>query len=71
MEHIKLSGEVVTNHSAFSREAEGSWRWKETMTVCGILTCFSTLILKETAMTVRIGQAADIFSGHIYVYRGC
>lgn len=71
MEHIKLSGEAVTNHSVFSQEAEGSWRWKETMTVCGSSTRFSKLILKEAAMTIRIREAADICSRHIYAYRGC
>jgi len=65
MEHIKLSGEVVTNRSAFSQEAEGSWHWKETVTVCGRLPCFSKLILKETVVTMRVRQASDIFGRRI------
>lgn len=71
MEHIKLSGKVVTNHSALSQEAEGSWHWKETRMACGSSTCFSKLILKATAVTIRIRQAADIFGTHIYAYQGC
>lgn len=71
MEHMKLSGEVVTNHSALSQEAEGSWHWKGTMMVCGSSTCFSKLILKATALTIGIRQAADIFAMHIYAYQGC
>lgn len=70
MEHTELLGKAAA-HSAFSQKAEWSWHCKGPLAVCGSLTGFSKLIRKQTTMTIRIRQAADIFSRYIHTHQGC
>jgi len=70
VEQTELLGKAVV-HSAFSQKAEWSWHCKGLLAVCRSLTGFSKLIWKQTAMTIRIRQAADIFSRYIHIHQGC